>query len=125
MAHSVRREKYRAAAERLERQGPVVPFTLPPQTVVKRLIHALESPRPKPRYYVTFHTYLMAVLRRLCPTRSAWTPWSWPCAARKIADPVWAMRALPPCADRDNMVYHDRLSRPNREHEHGKTRYRQ
>jgi NAD(P)-dependent dehydrogenase (short-subunit alcohol dehydrogenase family) len=69
MAHSVHREKYRAAVERLERQGPVVPFTLPPQAVVKRLIQALESPRPRPRYYVTFPSYLLAVLRRLCPTR--------------------------------------------------------
>jgi NAD(P)-dependent dehydrogenase (short-subunit alcohol dehydrogenase family) len=68
-AHSVHGEKYRAAIQRLERQGPVVPFTLPPQAVVKRLIHALESPRPRPRYYVTFPTTVLGVLRRLCPTR--------------------------------------------------------
>ncbi len=69
MAHSVHRDKYHAAIRRLERAGPVVPFTLPPQAVVKRLIHALESPRPRPRYYVTFPTYLLGLLRRVCPTR--------------------------------------------------------
>ena len=33
------------------------------------LIHALESPRPKPRYYVTLPTYLSGLMRRIMPTR--------------------------------------------------------
>ncbi|VAX00666.1 Oxidoreductase, short-chain dehydrogenase/reductase family, partial [hydrothermal vent metagenome] len=43
--------------------------TLPPEAVLKKVIHALESRRPRPRYYVTFPTYLFGVLRRLCSTR--------------------------------------------------------
>ena len=44
-------------------------FTLAPEAVVKRLIHALESPRPKIRYYVTAPAYLLMVLKRLLPGR--------------------------------------------------------
>ena len=57
-------------AERLQKQGPAVPFTLPQEAVFKRIIHALESPRPKPRYYVTFPTYLFGTLKRLLPART-------------------------------------------------------
>ncbi|WP_370244766.1 SDR family NAD(P)-dependent oxidoreductase [Salipiger sp.] len=45
-------------------------FELPPSAVTDKLIHALEHPRPKPRYYVTFPTHLMGRLRRLLPTRA-------------------------------------------------------
>lgn len=41
------------------------PFTLGPEAVLKRVVHALEAKRPKARYYVTFPTYLFAYLRRL------------------------------------------------------------
>jgi hypothetical protein len=36
---------------------------------LKRVIHALESPRPQIRYYVTFPTYLFGTLKRLLPHR--------------------------------------------------------
>lgn len=45
-------------------------FELPPEAVVKKLILAVESPRPRPRYFVTTPTYIMAVLRRILPTRA-------------------------------------------------------
>jgi len=45
-------------------------FELPPEAVLKRLIHAVEAPRPRPRYYVTTPTYIAGVLRRLLPTRA-------------------------------------------------------
>jgi len=45
-------------------------FELPASAVTKKLIHALESPRPHPRYYVTTPTYAMGLLRRLLPTRA-------------------------------------------------------
>jgi len=35
------------------------------QAVLDKLIHALESPRPRPRYYVTFPTHLLGTLRRV------------------------------------------------------------
>jgi NAD(P)-dependent dehydrogenase (short-subunit alcohol dehydrogenase family) len=65
---SVHRETYRRMEARLTKQGPAQPFTLPPEAVLRRLIHALESPRPRARYYVTFPTHLLGVLRRLLPT---------------------------------------------------------
>lgn len=45
------------------------PFTLEPDAVVKRVVHALEAKRPKERYYVTFPTYLFAYLRRILSAR--------------------------------------------------------
>jgi NAD(P)-dependent dehydrogenase (short-subunit alcohol dehydrogenase family) len=67
---SPHREKYAAMEARLLKEGPAAPFTLPPEAVLKRVIHALESPRPRARYPVTVPTYLFAALRRLLPTRA-------------------------------------------------------
>ena len=69
-AHSVHRERYAAIEKKLLTEGPVVPFTQGPEAVLKRLIHALESPRPKPRYYVTQPTYLFGILKRVLPART-------------------------------------------------------
>ena len=68
--NSLHRENYIAMAARLAKTGPAAPFTLPPEAVLKKVIHALESPRPKPRYHVTFPTHLFATLRRLLGTRA-------------------------------------------------------
>lgn len=64
---STHRERYEAMERRLTKQGATVPFTLPPEAVLKQVIHALESLRPKIRYYVTVPTYLFATLRRILP----------------------------------------------------------
>lgn len=69
MENSVHREKYLGVLERLNKQGPSAPFTLPPEAVLKRVIFALESKKPKPRYYVTFPTYLFAFLKRILSHR--------------------------------------------------------
>ncbi len=45
-------------------------FELGPEAVLKKLVHACEAPRPKPRYYVTFPTYLSGFLRRILSTRA-------------------------------------------------------
>jgi len=66
---SPHRAAYLAMEQRLLKEGPAAPFTLPPEAVLRRLIHALESPRPRPRYYVTTPTYLLAGLRRVLSTR--------------------------------------------------------
>jgi NAD(P)-dependent dehydrogenase (short-subunit alcohol dehydrogenase family) len=42
-------------------------FKLPPEAVAKKLLHALESRKPRRRYYVTVPTYVMAWARRLLP----------------------------------------------------------
>ena len=55
--------------ERLKAEGPVVPFTLGPEAVLDKVIHALESKKPKPRYYVTFPTYLFGTLKRVLSAR--------------------------------------------------------
>jgi NAD(P)-dependent dehydrogenase (short-subunit alcohol dehydrogenase family) len=67
--NSVHRDKYLAMEARLQTKGPVVPFTLPPEAVLKKVIHALESRRPRARYYVTFPTWLFGTLKRLLSTR--------------------------------------------------------
>ncbi|MCK5810535.1 MAG: SDR family NAD(P)-dependent oxidoreductase [Cocleimonas sp.] len=69
MEGSVHRDLYKKNVARLEKEGAVVPFTLPAEAVLKKVIHALESPNPKARYYVTFPTYLLGTLKRLLPTK--------------------------------------------------------
>ena len=66
---SIHNDLYQALEEKLLTEGPVVPFTLPPEAVLKKVIHALESPHPKARYYVTFPTYLFGYLKRILPDR--------------------------------------------------------
>jgi NAD(P)-dependent dehydrogenase (short-subunit alcohol dehydrogenase family) len=50
-------------------RGPETPsrFELPPSAVTAKLIHALESRKPKARYLVTTPTYVVAALRRVAP----------------------------------------------------------
>ncbi len=67
--HSPHRENYEAMEARLKKEGHAAPFTLPASAVAAKLIHALESKRPKTRYPVTFPTHLFAWLKRLLPDR--------------------------------------------------------
>lgn len=67
--NSVHREKYQGVLARLNKQGPAVPFTLPPEAVLKRVIHALEASKPQARYYVTVPTYLFGFLKRILSAR--------------------------------------------------------
>ena len=67
---SARSAQYASLRHRLyESRGPDR-FELPPSAVTAQLIRALESRRPKARYYVTLPTHLMGVLRRLLPVRA-------------------------------------------------------
>lgn len=68
-AHSYHSAQYQKQIERLQKEGDAAPFTLGPDAVLKSVIHALESPRPRPRYYVTFPTWLFGYLKRLLSTR--------------------------------------------------------
>jgi len=67
--NSVHRDSYRAMEARLAKEGSTTGFTLPPEAVLKRVLHALESPRPRPRYAVTTPTYVFGALRRVLSTR--------------------------------------------------------
>ncbi|HMU64218.1 MAG TPA: SDR family oxidoreductase [Nitrosomonas sp.] len=66
---SVHREKYQAVLSRLNKPGPAVPFTKPPEAVAKRVVEALEAKVPQPRYYVTLPTYLFGFLKRVLSIR--------------------------------------------------------
>jgi NAD(P)-dependent dehydrogenase (short-subunit alcohol dehydrogenase family) len=67
--NSFHRLQYEAMQKRLEKEGPTAPFTLPPDAVYKRVIHALQSKRPKIRYAVTVPTHLFAFLKRIFTDR--------------------------------------------------------
>ncbi|MCL4150506.1 UNVERIFIED_CONTAM: hypothetical protein GTU68_054226 [Idotea baltica] len=59
-------------AKRLARmkRGGASTFKLGPDAVQKRLVHALESSNPRPRYYVTTPTYVMGFLKRVLSHRA-------------------------------------------------------
>ena len=65
---SAHRDYYERVETRLGGQKPL-PFTLPPEAVLEKVIHALEARKPRRRYPVTFPSYLFTVLRRLLPDR--------------------------------------------------------
>ena len=66
--NSPHRESYLGMERRLAGQTNA-PFTLTSAAVLKKVIHALESPRPRIRYYVTVPTTLFATLKRILPYR--------------------------------------------------------
>lgn len=69
--NSARRDEYEPLLDRLYKPATKKDaFELPCSAVTAKLIHAVEAPRPRPRYYVTTPTYLMGLLRRLLPTRA-------------------------------------------------------
>lgn len=62
------KSEHTEAYNKMENQaGDKVPFTLGPEAVLKKVIHALESEKPKARYFVTFPTILFAFLKRILP----------------------------------------------------------
>lgn len=65
---SAHREAYLARLKSMETGGKQT-FKLEPEAVVDKLVHALESRRPKLRYYVTTPTHLAAGLKRVLPMR--------------------------------------------------------
>ena len=68
--NSPRARLYETLRKRLYESAGPDPFELPAAAVSKKLIHAIESPRPKPRYYVTTPTYAFGFLKRILPTRT-------------------------------------------------------
>ncbi len=69
MGASAHKDYYKQVLERLNKEGNVDPFTLPPEAVLKRVEHALTSSRPSIRYPVTFPTYFLGFLKRILPHR--------------------------------------------------------
>lgn len=66
---SAQREKYERFMHRLYENRGKDKFELGPEAVTAKLVHALESAKPKPRYYVTTPTYIAGIGRRLLSTR--------------------------------------------------------
>lgn len=66
---SAHKEVYDKRLARMQRGG-ASRFKLGPEAVQKRLVHALESPNPRPRYYVTTPTYVMGFLKRVLSHRA-------------------------------------------------------
>ena len=65
---SAHAEIYKERIARMEDDTPT-PYTLGPEAVLEKLIHAVESPRPRPHYYVTKATYMLSMARRLFSAR--------------------------------------------------------
>ena len=65
---SYHKENYLLQQQRLEKQTKNSAFTLEPEAVYKCLYHAIECKKAKPRYYVTFPTYLFGYLKRFIST---------------------------------------------------------
>ncbi len=61
-------DRYKRALKRFDSDKPQ-PFTLSEAAVYKKIDRAIHASRPKPRYYVTFPTYLFGTLRRLLSSR--------------------------------------------------------
>ncbi len=65
--NSPHKQNYEALQKRLKIEGDAAPFTLGPEAVLKCVLHALESKKPKVRYYVTVPTFLFGTLKRFLP----------------------------------------------------------
>jgi len=63
--NSPHKTQYDSMLERLNKEGPAAPFTLGPDAVCKKVMHALQVKKPKARYYVTAPTYIMGYLKRI------------------------------------------------------------
>lgn len=68
---SALRDRYEASLlKRLYESSGPDRFELPASAVTDKLAHAVESKRPRARYYVTTPTYIAGYLRRILPTRT-------------------------------------------------------
>lgn len=67
--NSVHAEAYKSTIERLSTRDDASRFTVEPEAVVRKLVHALEHNKPRSRYRVTKPTIAFAVAKRLFPTR--------------------------------------------------------
>ncbi len=67
---SPHRDGYKALMDRFYASKAPDRWELPPQAVTEKLRHALESPRPQPRYFITTPTHVVGALRRALPARA-------------------------------------------------------
>lgn len=68
-AASSHRESYSRLKAQTGDEKDNTPFTVPPETVARKIAHALGCGHPKARYYVTVPAHVLAFLRCVLPTR--------------------------------------------------------
>jgi len=68
LENSAHRTVYERRIAAMENNAPNV-MRREPEAVLAKLIHALESRRPKPHYHVTLPAHALALARRVLPTR--------------------------------------------------------
>ena len=75
--NSVHAAYYRRRLSAMERGGNTA-GELGPEAVLKALVHACESPRPRPQYFVTWPTPAMSLIKRLATKRqlTAFLAWA-------------------------------------------------
>ena len=67
-SESCHKAQYESMIERLQKEGAAAPFTLGPEAVSEKVLHALQAKQPRARYYVTKPTYIMGYLKRILST---------------------------------------------------------
>jgi len=68
MRNSVYQENYQQMIKRLK-SDILADYTLPPESILKCTLHALTAKKAKIHYWVTFPTKLLALLKRILPSR--------------------------------------------------------
>ncbi len=63
------KNQYESMLTGLEKHKDEKMFTLPPEAVAKKILHAVSATKPKVNYYVTVPAYSMMILNRLLPAR--------------------------------------------------------
>lgn len=67
-ANSIHNKAYKKEVQRMQSDKPV-PFTLPAAAVLEKVIHALESRKPRVRYPVTKPAHVFSYLKRMLPDK--------------------------------------------------------
>lgn len=65
IAKSRHAQQYQTAIARLQKTGDAAKFTLNPDAVCSKLLHALKAKSPRTRYKVTVPTHVFALLKRV------------------------------------------------------------
>lgn len=68
MSRSPHFSRYQKILAHMQSPMPSSRFTLPPDAVAEKILHAISSQKPKARYFVTKATYVLHALKRLLPT---------------------------------------------------------
>ncbi len=69
LENSIHRDYYKRRIAALEQSGGNTRGQLGPEAVLKTLVHACESARPRTHYHVTGKTRIAAAMRRILPSR--------------------------------------------------------